>query len=137
MDVTIKQLADEIGVSKPYITKRIDALGYKDRLIRQGNKFVVPAFVADAVRESFQKPSSGETAEQPNDLIAFLQSQIEMKDRQIERLQDENAELVKTIQQSNYLLMTANADDAADVQATVDDEPQPVEKKSFWQKLFG
>lgn len=135
MDVTIKQLADEIGVSKPYITKRIDALGYKDRLIRQGNKFVVPTFVADAVRESFQKP--GETAEQPNDLIAFLQSQIEMKDRQIERLQDENAELVKTIQQSNYLLMTANADDAADVQATVDEEPQPVEKKSFWQRLFG
>ena len=41
MGMTIKQLADQLGVSKTTISKAISALGLSNRLNRSGNKYII------------------------------------------------------------------------------------------------
>ena len=41
MGMTIKQLADQLGVSKTTISKTISALGLSNRLNRSGNKYII------------------------------------------------------------------------------------------------
>ena len=51
--MTIKELAEELQVSKVTVSKTIERLGLKDRLQKEGNRFIVPDTVADRVRLSF------------------------------------------------------------------------------------
>ena len=41
MEMTIKQLANQLGVSKTTISKAISALGLQGRLKRSGNKYLL------------------------------------------------------------------------------------------------
>ena len=41
MGMTIKQLANQLGVSKTTISKAISALGLSNRLNRSGNKYII------------------------------------------------------------------------------------------------
>ncbi len=41
MGMTIKQLADQLEVSKTTISKAISALGLSNRLDRSGNKYII------------------------------------------------------------------------------------------------
>lgn len=101
--MTIKELAEELSVSKPAINNKLIDLGLKDRLIKQGNKYVIPGEVADQVRQAFtkQKPKPAddnetsaelcqalrEQIEQLTETIRILNNQLEEKDKQIERAQ--------------------------------------------------
>ena len=103
--MTIKELAEELSVSKPAINNKLVELDLKDRLIKQGNKYVIPGEVADQVRQAFtkQKPKPAETESTPGDdvlyqalkeqieqlteTIRILNNQLEEKDKQIERAQ--------------------------------------------------
>ena len=144
-DLTVKQLAEELNVSKPYVMKRIERLGHRERLIKSGNRYLIPVFVADAVRESFSAPEPVPDTAPTNaaDMIALLQAQLDIKDKQIERLQTENAELVKAIQQTNYLLAAAQTPDEPEPAAEPIEkssgepvpEPQP-QRRSFFERLF-
>lgn len=146
-NLTVKQLAEELGLSKPYVMKRIDQLGLKSRLVKTGNRYLIPVFVADTIRESFNKaaetdhPARSKQDElKQADIIAILQKQLEIKDKQIERLQSENSELVKAIQQSNYLLASSSQDidepgTAAD---PVDTTPEPAaDQQPRHRSIFG
>lgn len=118
--VTIKELSDSIGVSKVGITKWIERHGYKDHLQKIGNKYYIPADVEQAIRANFdrreqkQKNTVSNTAETDNtvtsEILALLREQLEVKDREIERLhaqieslQKINADTVKALRESNTL----------------------------------
>lgn len=144
-DLTVKQLAEELGRSKPYIMQRIERLGLKERLIKSGNRFIVPDFVADRVRETFSEPLKQERSAERDDLIRLLQEQLAIKDRQIESLQAENSELIRAIQQSNYLLSTSTQSekeaDFNDEFTTKDfssdeQEPEQERRKPWLARLF-
>lgn len=53
MGKTIKQIADELGVSKQAVTKCIDNLGLRSTLTKNGNFFVVGDSQEKAIKQAF------------------------------------------------------------------------------------
>ena len=115
--MTIKDLADELSVSKTAVNKKLAELNLKDHLQKQGNRFIVPGEVADQIRQAFSesksKPADNGTGgvsveqvlrEQIADLkahIEVLNHQLEVKDMQIERAQATNQYLLAGSVQSD------------------------------------
>lgn len=145
--MTIKALSEELGVSKTAITKTIDKLGLRSRLQKEGNRYIVPDFVADQIRlhfagegESDQPANNREPAGDPDRdmIIELLRAEIDEKNQQIR-------ELHLILQQNQLLLAKAQGQDqepedqpAEVVEAedhTVEDQEQP--QKGFWQRFFG
>ena len=105
---TIRQVADEIGVSKTAIYKKIDNLGLRSKLSKKGNQFLidenVESFIKSAFKEKKETESKTESKtetksenQQVIDLIAMLQEELKIKNDQISAL---NAQL----QQSHELI---------------------------------
>lgn len=145
--MTIKALAEELGVSKTAITKTIDKLGLRDRLQKEGNKYIVPDYAADQVRLYFSgdldsepranHEKEGKPAGDPDRdmIIELLRAEIEQKNQQI-------AELHLILQQQNHLLLAAQApaeDKPIDAGITPEaDDPEGQQlKKGVWRRLFG
>ena len=155
--LTVKELATEIGVSKVAINKKIEALGLKDSLVKDGNRFLLPDDIADQVRQAYQYRIPGDTGEKETDkgdeggstahaesdpgiyadIIQVLKEQLAEKDKQIERLQ-------MLMAQQNQLFLPDKRDPGEpthEVNAeTVNQEaeqPNTEEPRSFWRRLFG
>ena len=117
---TIKELADSVGISKVGLSKWIERNGYKDRLDKVGNKYIVPADIEQAVRSYFDhrdtKPqkavqnTNNTDSDITSEILALLREQLETKDREIERLHQQvhdlqqiNADMVKAVRELNTL----------------------------------
>ena len=117
---TIKELAESIGISKVGLTKWIERNGYKGRLEKVGNKYIVPADIEQAVRSYFDhrdtKPQKvvQNTIDTEKDItaeiLALLREQLETKDREIERLHQQvddlqkiNADMTKAVRELNTI----------------------------------
>lgn len=153
--ITVRALADEIGVSKVAVNKKIETLGIKSELVKDGNRYLLTDEVADKVRDAFkyrttekttEKTASNKQTETPGgdpgtyaDIIQVLREQLAEKDKQI-------AELHTLLAQQNQLMLTDGSTRSQgttqEVQAeTIDQEDAPAphqeERKSFWSRLFG
>lgn len=153
--ITVRQLADEIGVSKVAVNKKIETLGIKSELVKDGNRYLLTDEVADKVRDAFkyrttekttEKTASNKQTETPGgdpgtyaDIIQVLREQLAEKDKQI-------AELHTLLAQQNQLMLTDGSTrsqgSTQEVQAeTIDQEDAPAprqeDRKSFWSRLFG
>lgn len=153
--ITVRALADEIGVSKVAVNKKIETLGIKSELVKDGNRYLLTDEVADKVRDAFkyrttektaEKTASNKQTETPGgdpgtyaDIIQVLREQLAEKDKQI-------AELHTLLAQQNQLMLTDGSTrsqgSTQEVQAeTIDQEDAPAprqeERKSFWSRLFG
>lgn len=98
---TVRELAEEIGVSKVAINKRIETLGLKNLTEKSGNKTLIPENVEKALKTAFnydeckQNETNHEeniNNHQTNDntmqtLIDVLREQLAEKDEQIRTLQ--------------------------------------------------
>ena len=101
---TIRQIADEIGVSKTAVNKQIANLGLRSGLRKNGNQFAIDEHQEALIKEAFSEKSQTEIENQTqtktqtenhevSDLVCVLQAtidtlqgQLEVKDRQIEKL---------------------------------------------------
>ena len=97
---TIRQIADEIGVSKTAVSKQIANLGLRSGLRKNGNQFAIDEHQEALIKEAFSEKSQTEIENQTqtenhevSDLVCVLQAtidtlqgQLEVKDRQIEKL---------------------------------------------------
>lgn len=151
--ITVRALADEIGVSKVAVNKKIETLGIKSELVKDGNRYLLTDEVADKVRDAFkyrttektaEKTASNKQTETPGgdpgtyaDIIQVLREQLAEKDKQI-------AELHTLLAQQNQLMLTDGSTRSQgttqEVQAeTIDQEdaPRQEDRKSFWSRLFG
>lgn len=130
MEITIKELADALGVSKPTISKAIDALGIQTELRKVGNRFVLSESQATAVKSQIlqncetetppklqeeteselQKPQS-ETEKSLISLletqITILQEQLSVKDAQLSEKDKQIASLTISLQSSTAALAKA------------------------------
>lgn len=110
--VTIKELSAELQISKTSVSNLLCDLDLKDKLIKDGNRNLIPDDVADKVRQAFNaKKKSTPASNVSADVIEILSDQLKEKDRQIdmlmrqiEQLQAQNGSLLQTVQQGNYLL---------------------------------
>lgn len=117
---TIKELAESIGISKVGLTKWLERNGYKGRLEKVGNKYMVPADIEQAVRSYFDhrdtKPqkvvqnTNSTDKEITAEILALLREQLETKDREIERLHQQvdelqkiNADMTKAVRELNTI----------------------------------
>ena len=80
MEMTIKQLANQLGVSKTTISKAIFALGLQGELKQSSNKYLLSEVQIESVKT--------QTANQ-NALIEFFQKQLGIKDDQIRTHQEQ------------------------------------------------
>lgn len=114
MSKTIKQIADEIGVSKTAVRNQIANLGLRSSLRKNGNQFAIDeneeTLILQAFSEKTQTKNANQSQTKPqtanhevSDLVSVLQStidtlqgQLEIKDKQIEDL----SEALKSAQQT-------------------------------------
>ena len=104
MAKTIRQIADEIGVSKTAVSKQIANLGLRSGLRKNGNQFAIDEQQEALIKQAFFEKTKTEIENQSQtktqtenhevgDLVCVLratidtlQGQLEVKDRQIEKL---------------------------------------------------
>jgi DNA-binding transcriptional regulator GbsR (MarR family) len=144
-EYTVKDLAEQVGVSKQAIIDKIKKLGLQDNLARKGNRFVISESQANLILSAFQGKqqvqSTRNNANQNNDLlyelVKTLQQQLDEKDKQIaesnkqiERLTALNENLLKISEQSQQL-------HAGTIQTQLlTEQTEPQKKQGFWARLF-
>lgn len=151
---TIKQIADELGVSKTAVRKKIENLGLRSSLQKNGNQFAIDENQEKLIKSAFVE-SETETKTETNSqtktetvsvLVSMLQLELQAKNEQIAALTAELAlERQHSREQSERLAVLADqaqklqlvqlkADD--DQQAAVSsssDEPNSGKEKKWWQ----
>ena len=105
---TIKQIADEIGVSKQAVRNQIANLGLQSSLRKNGNQFAIDEHQETLILHAFYETSQSENAKQSQSITkttlrlledenTFLKEQITIKDKQIEIKDRQIEELTITI----------------------------------------
>lgn len=123
MEITIKELADSLGVSKPTISKAIDALGIQTELRKVGNRFVLDEPQAAAVKSQITQNCEMETTEKTQEktksepqkpqieteksLISLLETQITILQEQLTAKDAQIANLGKSLQDTTAALTAA------------------------------
>lgn len=134
MGKTIKQIADELGVSKTSVRKKIDNLGLRSSLQSNGNQFSINEEQEELIKTAFkgnksQTKSETKTqteSETVSSLISILQEELARKDVQIENLQ-------KLLDQEQQLHMhTKQQLQLLEQKEDIIEEPEPTKKK-WWQ----
>ncbi|MBM6668931.1 hypothetical protein H6A64_14105 [Lacrimispora saccharolytica] len=135
---TIKQIADELGVSKTAVRKKIENLGLQSSLRKNGNQFAIDEIQEKLIKQAF----SGNETETKNanqsqtenhevsDLVSVLQTtisvlkaELEAKDRQIEKLQ-----MLLDQEQQLHALTAQQIKELPEQK-----EPDMTEEKKWWQ----
>ncbi len=117
---TIKQIADELGVSKTAVRKKIENLGLRSSLQKNGNQFAIneeqemlikSAFSENEVETKIENEVSEktETLRLVSGMVSTLTEQLKEKDRQIAELTAELAlERQHSREQSDRLAVLAD-----------------------------
>lgn len=136
MGKTIKQIADELGVSKTSVRKKIDNLGLRSSLQLDGNQFAIDEEQEKLIKSAFsgdksQTESKAKTqteSETVFTLVSILQEQLKVKDEQIERLQQSlnQAQQLQAIAEQKIKLLEQKQED-----------PPIEEPKRKWWQFWG
>ena len=102
MEMTIKQLANQLGVSKTTISKAIFALGLQGELKRSGNKYLLSEVQIESVKtqiagQKSQTESQKSQTESQNALIEVLQKQLTLLNEQLSIKDDQIREYQEQI----------------------------------------
>ena len=153
---TIRQIADEIGVSKTAVNKQIANLGLRSGLRKNGNQFAIDEHQEALIKEAFSEKSQTEIENQTqtktqtenhevSDLVCVLQAtidtlqgQLEVKDRQIEKLTEalvaaqQTAAAAQALHAGTIQQQLLTGETGADQQGQ-----EPEQKRGWFSKLFG
>ena len=131
---TIRQIADEIGVSKTAVNKQIANLGLRSGLRKNGNQFAIDEHQEALIKQAFSEKSQTEIENQSQtktqtenhevgDLVCVLQAtidtlqgQLEVKDRQIEQQAQTITRLTDALAAAQQTAVAAQALHAGTIQ---------------------
>ena len=147
---TIRQIADEIGVSKTAVNKQIANLGLRSGLRKNGNQFAIDEHQEALIKQAFSEKSQTEIENQTqtenhevSDLVCVLQAtidtlqgQLEVKDRQIEKLTEALVAAQQTAAAAQALHAGTIQQQLITGEAGVDQQ-EAEQKKSWFSKIFG
>lgn len=155
---TIRQIADEIGVSKTAVNKQIANLGLRSGLRKNGNQFAIDEHQEALIKEAFSEKSQTEIENQTqtenhevSDLVCVLQAtidtlqgQLEVKDRQIEQQAQTITRLTDALAAAQQTAVAAQALHAGTIQQQIvagegeelQQERETVPRRSWWKRLF-
>ena len=153
---TIRQIADEIGVSKTAVNKQIANLGLRSGLRKNGNQFAIDEHQEALIKQAFSEKSQTEIENQTqtktqtenhevSDLVCVLQAtidtlqgQLEVKDRQIEKLTEALVAAQQTAAAAQALHAGTIQQQLLTEEAGADQQGQePEQKRGWFSKLFG
>ena len=149
---TIRQIADEIGVSKTAVNKQIANLGLRSGLRKNGNQFAIDEHQEALIKEAFSEKSQTEIENQTqteNHEVSYLvcvlqatidtlQGQLEVKDRQIEKLTEALVAAQQTAAAAQALHAGTIQQQLLTGEAGADQQGQePEQKRGWFSKLFG
>lgn len=146
---TIKQIADELGVSKQAVFKKIDNLGLRKQLTKSNNQWLIDEKAENIIKKAFS-PIKKVTSSSPTDsqlidsLVVMLQKELEVKNKQIDELNSRLAESQRLLDQAQQLqafaeqkvrlLEKKEEENGAEAEGR---QPESEEKKSFFKRIFG
>ena len=159
---TIRQIADEIGVSKTAVNKQIPNLGLRSGLRKNGNQFAIDEHQEALIKQAFSEKSQTEIENQSQtktqtenhevgDLVCVLQAtidtlqgQLEVKDRQIEQQAQTITRLTDALAAAQQTAVAAQALHAGTIQQQLvagegeelQQERETVPRRSWWKRLF-
>lgn len=159
---TIRQIADEIGVSKTAVSKQIANLGLRSGLRKNGNQFAIDEHQEALIKQAFSEKSQTEIENQSQtktqtenhevgDLVCVLQAtidtlqgQLEVKDRQIEQQAQTITRLTDALAAAQQTAVAAQALHAGTIQQQLvagegeelQQERETVPRRSWWKRLF-
>ena len=159
---TIRQIADEIGVSKTAVNKQIANLGLRSGLRKNGNQFVIDERQETLIKQAFLEKTQTEIENQTQtktqtenhevgDLVCVLQAtidtlqgQLEVKDRQIEQQAQTITRLTDALAAAQQTAVAAQALHAGTIQQQLvagegeelQQERETVPRRSWWKRLF-
>ena len=152
---TIRQIADEIGVSKTAVNKQIANLGLRSGLRKNGNQFAIDEHQEALIKQAFSEKSQTEIENQSqtksqtenhevSDLVCVLQAtidtlqgQLEVKDRQIEKLTEALVAAQQTAAAAQALHAGTIQQQLLTGEAGADQQGQePEQKRGWFSKLF-
>ena len=163
MEMTIKQLASELGVSKPTVRSVIAELGFQGKLRKVGNRYMLSDMQISEIKSKMSNKSENEvhselekTEKSKNEIqpmilnkqlavkdeqITMLQDQLAVKDRQINLLQEQISQLTAAMENLTASLNAEQALHAGTIQKqlaehSVMDQPSDVEQPKQKQGLF-
>ena len=131
---TVKQLADELGVSKTAIRKRMDS-EFRANYVQttENNVLIISEIGCEIIAKTLktsenQIPQTTENTVSDNSMIMFLQEQLREKDKQIEAL-------TKALENTTSSLKASQALHAGTIQnqLTESSESEP-KKRKWWQR---
>lgn len=122
---TIKELAEELGVSKTAISKRVSTKNRKLWFTKIGNKFVINESGQKAIKSMFEsdnrnlsrkqvyektKTENSKNANQVSELelISLLNNQLTQKDKQLQEKDQQLKQMQKLLDQQQQLTLQAN-----------------------------
>ena len=159
---TIRQVADEIGVSKTAVNKQIANLGLRSGLRKNGNQFAIDEHQEALIKQAFSEKSQTEIENQSQtktqtenhevgDLVCVLQAtidtlqgQLEVKDRQIEQQAQTITRLTDALAAAQQTAVAAQALHAGTIQQQLvagegeelQQKRETVPRRSWWKRLF-
>ena len=152
---TIRQIADEIGVSKTAVNKQIANLGLRSGLRKNGNQFAIDEHQEALIKQAFFEKTQTEIENQSQtktqtenrevgDLVCVLQAtidtlqgQLEVKDRQIEKLTEALVAAQQTAAAAQALHAGTIQQQLLTGEAGADQQDQaPEQKRGWFSKLF-
>ena len=159
---TIRQIADEIGVSKTAVNKQIANLSLRSGLRKNGNQFAIDEHQEALIKQAFSEKSQTEIENQSqtksqtenhevSDLVCVLQAtidtlqgQLEVKDRQIEQQAQTITRLTDALAAAQQTAVAAQALHAGTIQQQLvagegeelQQERETVPRRSWWKRLF-
>ena len=153
---TIRQIADEIGVSKTAVSKQIANLGLRSGLRKNGNQFAIDEHQEALIKQAFSEKSQTEIENQTqtktqtenhevSDLVCVLQAtidtlqgQLEVKDRQIEKLTEALIAAQQTAAAAQALHAGTIQQQLVTGDARADQQEQGSKlSKRWWRRILG
>jgi len=135
---SIKQISEEIGVSKTAVRKKIENLGIEKQFVKVGNKFLIDEKCEKLIKQSFDKgetKTESETksqTEKPNDnYFSILIQELSVKNEQIAELQETVRRQSETIENLTRALEAQTALHAGQIQLQLQLEDK--KKRPFWR----
>lgn len=156
MSKTIKEIADELGVSKTAVRKKIANLGLQSGLRKNGNQFAIDERQETLIKQAFLEKSQTEIENQTqtksqtenhevSDLVCVLQAtidtlqgQLEVKDRQIEKLTEALIAAQQTAAAAQALHAGTIQQQLVTGDARADQQEQGSKlSKRWWRRILG
>ncbi len=139
MSKTIKELADELGYSKTYISQTIKSNGLQSSLRKVGNRFAIDEELEMSLKQILsvgsqteeRKQFANKTQTENDDLFAFFKDQLKEKDKQLSKKDEQIFELNERLRETIIMLNDSRKELSQTKQNLVEFESQ--KNKKWWK----